>query len=127
MSIFFNVKGQLITQSKQKKEIIKTRVEINEIENRKNSRGKSRKSNAVSVLGRINKTGKPQASLTKNKKEKIQVVNIRKKRKNSVTVFTDTKKIWDFTGGTVVKNLPASAGDTGSIPAPGRSHVPQSN
>ena len=25
------------------------------------------------------------------------------------------------------KNLPASAGDTGSIPDPGRSHMPQSN
>ena len=33
----------------------------------------------------------------------------------------------DFPGGAVVKNLPASAGDTGSIPGPGRSHVPRSN
>ena len=33
----------------------------------------------------------------------------------------------DFPGGTVVKNLPANAGDTGSSPGPGRSHVPQSN
>ena len=32
-----------------------------------------------------------------------------------------------FHGGTVVKNLPANAGDTGSSPGPGRSHVPQSN
>ena len=30
-------------------------------------------------------------------------------------------------GGSVVKNLPASAGDTGSIPGPGRSHVPGGN
>ena len=29
----------------------------------------------------------------------------------------------DFPGGTVVKNPPANAGDTGSIPGPGRSHV----
>ena len=35
--------------------------------------------------------------------------------------------ISDFPGGTVVKNLPANAGDTGSIPSPGRSHMPQSN
>ena len=28
-----------------------------------------------------------------------------------------------FPGGSVVKNLPASAGDTSSIPGPGRSHV----
>ena len=33
----------------------------------------------------------------------------------------------DFPGGAVVKNLPASAGDTGSIPVLGRSHMPQSN
>ena len=29
-----------------------------------------------------------------------------------------------FPGGSVVKNLPANQGDTGSIPGPGRSHVP---
>ena len=34
---------------------------------------------------------------------------------------------WDFPGGTVVKNLPANAGGTGSIPCPGRSHMPRSN
>ena len=33
----------------------------------------------------------------------------------------------DFPGGTVVKNPPANAGDTGSIPGPGRSHMLQSN
>ena len=32
-----------------------------------------------------------------------------------------------FPGGAVVKNPPASAGDTGSIPGPGRSHMPRSN
>ena len=34
---------------------------------------------------------------------------------------------WDFPGGAVVKNLPANAGDTGSSPGPGRSHMPQGN
>ena len=29
----------------------------------------------------------------------------------------------DFPGGAVVKNPPASVGDTGSIPGPGRSHT----
>ena len=33
----------------------------------------------------------------------------------------------DFPGGTVVKNPPANAGDTGSCPGPGRSHMPWSN
>ena len=33
----------------------------------------------------------------------------------------------DFSGGAVVKNPPANAGDTGSSPGPGRSHMPRSN
>ena len=36
------------------------------------------------------------------------------------------KTIAGFPGGSVVKNPPADAGDTGSIPDPGRSHVPWS-
>ena len=32
-----------------------------------------------------------------------------------------------FPGGAVVENLPANAGDTGSSPGLGRSHVPRSN
>ena len=37
------------------------------------------------------------------------------------------KTVSDFPGGTVVKNPPASAGDMGSRPGPGRSHMPWSN
>ena len=37
------------------------------------------------------------------------------------------KSKWGFPGGAVVKNPPANAGDTGSSPGPGRSHMPQSN
>ena len=33
----------------------------------------------------------------------------------------------DFRGGTVVENPPANAGDTGSIPGLGRSHMLRSN
>ena len=36
-------------------------------------------------------------------------------------------RAWGFPGGTVVENLPANAGDTGSSPGLGRSHMPQSN
>ena len=36
------------------------------------------------------------------------------------------KRIEGFPGGSVVKKLPANAGDTGGIPGPGRSHMPQS-
>ena len=32
-----------------------------------------------------------------------------------------------FSGGSVVKNLPANIGDTGSAPDPGRSHTLRSN
>ena len=35
--------------------------------------------------------------------------------------------IRDFLGGAVVKNPPANAGDTGSSPGPGRSHMLWSN
>ena len=34
---------------------------------------------------------------------------------------------WGFPGGTVVKSLPAKAGDTGSSPGPGRSHMLRNN
>ena len=38
------------------------------------------------------------------------------------------KKAWGgFPGGAVVENLPANAGDTGSSPGLGRSHMPRSN
>ena len=33
----------------------------------------------------------------------------------------------DFPGGAVVKNPPANAGDAGSSPGRGRSHMPRSN
>ena len=35
--------------------------------------------------------------------------------------------IWGFPGGAVVKSPPANAGDTGSSPGLGGSHVPRSN
>ena len=42
--------------------------------------------------------------------------------------FPDTEDIKrGFPGGSAVPNPPANAGDTGSIPGPGRSHMPQSN
>ena len=38
------------------------------------------------------------------------------------------KRGWGgFPGGAVVESLPASAGDTGSSPGLGRSHMPRSN
>ena len=37
------------------------------------------------------------------------------------------EEIEGFPGGAVVENLPANAGDTGSSPGLGRSHMPRSN
>ena len=56
--------------------------------------------------------GQDNASLKNTLKEK------KKKKKNPNR---------DFPGGTVVKTLSANAGDTGSSPAAGRTHMPQSN
>ena len=36
-------------------------------------------------------------------------------------------RVLGFPGGAVVKNPPANAGDTGSSPGPGRSHMSRSN
>ena len=51
-----------------------------------------------------------------------------------IVFFTFLKKkislkniLLGFPGGAVVKNPPANAGDTGSSPGPGRSHMPRSN
>ncbi|KAG5197963.1 hypothetical protein MJG53_012590 [Ovis ammon polii x Ovis aries] len=42
------------------------------------------------------------------------------------TILKWTKEnMEDLPGGPVVGNLPANAGDTASIPSPGRSHMPQ--
>ena len=40
---------------------------------------------------------------------------------------TKVNGIGDFRGGAMVKNPPANAGDTGSNPGPGRSHMLRSN
>ena len=57
-----------------------------------------------------------------------QALNGQKKKNNNKTlppwaIF----KNWGFPGGSVVKDPPASAGDTGSIPGLGRFHMPRSN
>ena len=48
-------------------------------------------------------------------------------RKDRHLNWVKNNPFWDFPGGALVKNPPASAGDTGSIPGPGRSHMPWSN
>ena len=46
--------------------------------------------------------------------------------KNWGTLFRLKNNSWGFPGGAVVGNLPANAGDTGSSPGLGRSHMPRS-
>ena len=41
--------------------------------------------------------------------------------------YCDKEGVRDFPGGAAVKNPPANAGDAGSSPGPGRSHMPRSN
>ena len=41
--------------------------------------------------------------------------------------FTIKSQVRGFPGGAVVRNPPANAGDTGSIPGLGGSHMPRSN
>ena len=49
-------------------------------------------------------------------------------RTEDVSTKCQFKSAWlVFPGGTVDKNVPATAGDTGSIPGPGRFHMPRSN
>ena len=45
----------------------------------------------------------------------------------TVWQFLIKLNIWDFPGGAVVENLPANAGDTGSSPGLGGSHMPRSD
>ena len=46
--------------------------------------------------------------------------------KRGETLWTK-QNAWGFPGGTVVENLPANAGDAGSSPGLGGSHMPRSN
>ena len=41
--------------------------------------------------------------------------------------YSQKHSLRGFPGGAVVENPPANAGDTGSSPGPGRSHMPHSN
>ena len=54
------------------------------------------------------------------------------KKMLGVIVFVGSKQAFKtvlqgFPGGAVVESLPANAGDTGSSPGLGRSHMPRSN
>ena len=50
-----------------------------------------------------------------------------KKDTSSQKTVVQDPVVWDFPGGAVVKNPPSNAGDTGSSPGPGGSHMLWSN
>ena len=45
-------------------------------------------------------------------------------KENNLSEITSVR---DFSGGPVIENPPAKAGDIGSVPGLGRFHMPQSN
>ena len=63
-----------------------------------------------------------------------RLIQTHKKKFTEAQLKTNRPQGWnfknvvqDFPGGAVVKNPPANAGDTCSIPGPARSHMPWSN
>ena len=68
-----------------------------------------------------------QSTLSKSVTTWRSVWQLRSSTKPSLKRQTLKKKVQSFPGGSVVKNPPANAGDTGLIPDLGRSHMPRSN
>ena len=73
----------------------------------------------VSTLRSLHFSGGDKHSIITKKFTYLQIVIRAVKDKN--------RELRDFPGGAVVKNPPANAGDTGSSPGLGRSHMPRSN
>ena len=59
--------------------------------------------------------------------ESVIQSEVSQKEKNKYHMLTNIYGILGFPGGAVVENLPANAGDIGSSPGLGRSHLPRSN
>ena len=79
-------------------------------------------SSCVSIL-----EGSSQSASIIQKREETEKGHRRSYTPGTIEEHLKTAHHWDFPGGAVVKNLPASAGDTGSSPGLGRSHMPPSN
>ena len=59
--------------------------------------------------------------------KKIFHANGNQKKAGVAILISDKIDFKGFPGGAVVENLPADAGDTGSSPGLGRSHMPRSS
>ena len=71
------------------------------------------------------KENKPPQSFVLDSFSNNQSANFQKASNSQTTL--KRLLLLGFPGGAVVKNPPANAGDTGSSPGPGRSHMPRSN
>ena len=100
-------KEQTKSRVSRRKEIIKIRAEINEIKTK-------------TTTDKINETKSWNARISCYLCKSINVIHYINKLKNKNHMIS-------FPGGAVVENLPAKAGDTGSSPGLGRSHMPRSN
>ena len=60
------------------------------------------------------------------KVKKKNLIFLKRKKSNGNLTLRKMKPRKYLPGGSVDKNLPANAGDTGSILGPGRPHIPQS-
>ena len=82
------------------------------------------------ILGVAMKMRHSQTNKQTLKKKKINNTHTLPSEKQNPThryIFLSEINAMGFLGGSVVKNPSENAGDTDSIPGPGRSHMPQSN
>ena len=89
---------------------------------------KTEKDQSIIMLGKIKRT-KLKEIFFKNKKKIVSPNEVAMKPLVPCTAATSPHKtnFRGFPGGAVVESLPANAGDTGSSPGLGRSHMPRSN
>ena len=78
---------------------------------------------------RLNNTLLNNQEITEEIKEEIKKYPETNDNENTTiqNLWDAAKAVLGFPGGTVVENLPANAGDTGSSPGLGGSHMPRSN
>ena len=72
-------------------------------------------------------TGKEIVNQVQEEQRVSYRINPRRNTPRDILIKLSKIKYRGFPGGAAVENLPANAGDTGSSPGLGRSHMPRSN